>query len=340
MPQLLMRSFPGTLLDQSCRAAVQPADRLRPEARRAVGHFGVGVRVHRSRGHLPVPGVRRAGPRSEARPGHRSGGGAVCDRARQPGVARRRRSRTSIGWPRRAWKGATGSTRRSTTTRATAASDEPTPGGARAAGGRARLFLASPGHVARRPRQRRLRGRVREPVPRRPARAGDRAPAAGAGAARGHPVGAAAGRDRHRAAVAAGLRVAAVPCRPRRTNVHTALPVERPLHRRGDQRRRRLQPVARSGGDAPARRPDLRRGRALHLPARSVVGAGVVGDAPCRCATRRSGSRPRSISTRSRSAGATAASRRSSTSPCRPKTTSRCGGSRSPTAASRPASSR
>ena len=51
-----------------------------------------------------------------------------------------------------------------------------------------------------------------------------------------------------------------------------AFPVERPLHGGAHARRRRLQHVARPGGHAPARRSNLGRRRALHLPARSVVG--------------------------------------------------------------------
>ena len=64
MPLLLMRSFPGTLLDQSCRASVRRQMRVRRQRRRAVGHLGVGLRVHRSRRQLSIPGVRRAGPRA------------------------------------------------------------------------------------------------------------------------------------------------------------------------------------------------------------------------------------------------------------------------------------
>ena len=50
-------------------------------------------------------------------------------------------------------------------------------------------------------------------------------------------------------------------------------------------RRRRLQHVARPGGHAPARRPDLRRRRALHLPARSLVGRRLVAPPTSRSAS-------------------------------------------------------
>ena len=93
-------------------------DRVRPPARRAVGHLGVGVCVHRSRGQLSVPGVRRARPRPEARalgrPRHR----AVRDGAGQPRRSRRPRRRTSSGSPAPGSTAASASTRRSTTARA------------------------------------------------------------------------------------------------------------------------------------------------------------------------------------------------------------------------------
>ena len=84
MPLLLMRGYPGTLLDQSCRAGVRRQIEYGTAARRAVGHLGVGLRVHRSRRQLSVQGVRRAGPRPEARPRRRSRRGAVRHRARRP----------------------------------------------------------------------------------------------------------------------------------------------------------------------------------------------------------------------------------------------------------------
>ena len=78
-----------------------------------------------------------------------------------------------------------------------------------------------------------------------------------------------------RAPVGAGARVAALPVAAHGEPAH-ALPVERPLHRGAHARRRRLQHVARPGDHAPARRPHLGRRRALHLPARSVVGRRLV----------------------------------------------------------------
>ena len=81
MPLLLMRDFPGTLLDQSCRVERASPDRVRQTTRRAVGHLGIGVRLHRSRRQLSIPCLWRARPRPEARAGGRSGGRALRDRA-------------------------------------------------------------------------------------------------------------------------------------------------------------------------------------------------------------------------------------------------------------------
>ena len=100
MPQLLMRNFPGTLLDQSCRASVRRQIDYGRQRERAVGHLGVGLRVHRSRGQLSVPRVRRARARAQARPGHRPGRSRRTPRRWPAWSRRRRRPRTSSGWPR------------------------------------------------------------------------------------------------------------------------------------------------------------------------------------------------------------------------------------------------
>ena len=229
MPLLLMRSFPGTLLDQSCRASVR---RQIEYGRQRGVPWGISESAYAFTdrdGQLSVPGVRR--------PGLGLKRGLVDDLVVAPyatalaslvdpggGGGELRAARA-----RRASTAASASTRRSTTARAAATSTTAAPDAARAAGRRPRLLRAPPGHVARRARQRRLRRRVRRAVPRRSARPGDRAAAAGARAARGHPVGAAAGRERDGAAVAAGVRVAALPVAAHDEPAH-ALPLERPLH--------------------------------------------------------------------------------------------------------------
>ena len=68
MPLLVMPTYENTLLDQTYRAAVDAADRVRPAARRAVGHLGIAATTRRRAAQLPVPRVRRAGPGLEARP--------------------------------------------------------------------------------------------------------------------------------------------------------------------------------------------------------------------------------------------------------------------------------
>ena len=133
-------------------------------------------------------------------------------------------------------------------------------------------------------------------------------------------------------AVGAGVGRATLPVAAHREPAH-AFPVERPLHDGRDARGRRVQHVARPRGDTPARGPDLGRGRALHLSARSLVGRRVVADLPADRSASRTSTTSRSSSTRRRSAGATATSRPSCRSRCRRKTTSRSAGCRSPTTA-------
>ena len=81
MPLLVMRSFPETLLDESCRMAVRRQIDYGLDARHAVGHLRVGLHRRRSRRQLSVQGVRRPRPRPEARPRRRAGHRAVRDGA-------------------------------------------------------------------------------------------------------------------------------------------------------------------------------------------------------------------------------------------------------------------
>ena len=336
MPLLLMRSFPGTLLDQSCRAAVRAADRLRRAARRAVGHLGIGLRLHRSRRATTNTG--RSACRASACSAGWSTDLVVAPYATalaslvEPAAAAENFERLARGGPR----AATGSTSRWTTTRATATSRSrrrrrrARPAIVRAffAHHQGMSLVALANVVCQR--------RVRRPLPRRPARAGHRAAAAGARAARGHPVGAAAGRDRDRAAVAARVRVAPVPSRPHTHDVHTHFLSNGryttavtnagggySIWRGLAVTRRRDDPTS----DAGAHFIYLRDPWSGHVWS-ADLSAGVPRARPVRA--------PRSTSTRSRSAAATATSRRSSRSRCRPRTTSRCAGCRSPTAARRP----
>ena len=106
MPLLVMRSYPETLLDQTCRMVVRRQMDVRRRARRAVGHLGVGLQRRRPPRQLPVQGVRRPGPRPEARPRRRTGRRAVRDGAgrharagaggREPPAARRGRAQRPV----------------------------------------------------------------------------------------------------------------------------------------------------------------------------------------------------------------------------------------------------
>jgi hypothetical protein len=64
--------YENTLLDQTCRAAVRQQIDY-GAARRAVGHLRVGLQPDRRPPELPVPRLRRAGPGPEAGSGRRSG---------------------------------------------------------------------------------------------------------------------------------------------------------------------------------------------------------------------------------------------------------------------------
>ena len=60
MPLLVMRSYPETLLDQTCRMAVRRQIEYGGGARRALGHLGVRLQRRRPPRQLPVQGLRRA----------------------------------------------------------------------------------------------------------------------------------------------------------------------------------------------------------------------------------------------------------------------------------------
>ena len=280
MPQLLMRSFPGTLLDQSCRASVRRQIEYGTQRGVPWGISESAYALHRSRRQLSVPGVRRARARPEARPVDRPRHRAVRHRAGEPGRRRRPRPRTSSDSRELGLDGRFGFYEVARLQPAQPRGRRLAPDASAAAGGRARLLRAPPGHVARRARQRRLRATsfvarfhadprvqatellLQERVPREAILSEPR-PAESATAPPSLPV----------------LRVAALPIAAHDERAH-ALPVERPLHHGGDQRRRRLQHVARHGGHPAARGSDVRCRRALHLPARSVVGPGLVADLP------------------------------------------------------------
>jgi cyclic beta-1,2-glucan synthetase len=80
MPLLVMPNYENTLLDHTCRAAVQQQIEYGRIAGRAVGHFRIGLQPHRRAPELPVPRLWRAGPGFETRTGGRPGDRAVRHR--------------------------------------------------------------------------------------------------------------------------------------------------------------------------------------------------------------------------------------------------------------------
>ena len=122
MPLLVMKSYPETLLDQSCRMAVRRQAEYAAERGRAVGDLRVRLQPRRSPRQLPVQGLRRPRPRPEARPRRRAGRGAVRDGARRDGRPAARGAQPAAPDGRRARRAPTATTRRSTTRTRTPAS--------------------------------------------------------------------------------------------------------------------------------------------------------------------------------------------------------------------------
>ena len=81
MPLLVMRNYPGTLLDQTYRTVVTQADRVWAGTRRAVGNFRIGVQRARSATQLPVWAVRCSGTGFETWTDRRSGRCSLRDDA-------------------------------------------------------------------------------------------------------------------------------------------------------------------------------------------------------------------------------------------------------------------
>ena len=215
MPLLVMRSYAGTLLDQSCRMAVRRQIDYGRAAGRAVGHLGVRLQHRGPPRQLSVQGLRRAGPGAEAGPGRRARGGALRDRAGRAWWTRPGRAELPAARARRRSRARSASTRPSTTPiarRWTAIRQRP---GRRRPRGRRRAGLPGPppGHDPRRPGQRRAAATsMVRALPRRPAGAGHRAAAAGARAApRAHLRSRGPAEETRAAAAATPAAVAAVP---------------------------------------------------------------------------------------------------------------------------------
>ena len=159
MPLVLMKSHHGDAPRPELPERRAPPDRLRAVARRAVGHQRVGIQLRRPARPVPVPRVRRPGPRPQARASrddvvispYSTALAAMVDP--EAAVEEPPRARA-----RRACSRATASTRRSTTLRSTGFGGrederavEPRD---RDAGDRAVVPRAPPGHDAGRARER------------------------------------------------------------------------------------------------------------------------------------------------------------------------------------------
>ena len=67
MPLLVMPTYENTLLDQTCKAAVERQIEYGRSRGRAVGHFGIRLQHDRRSSQLPVPRVWRARPGAQTR---------------------------------------------------------------------------------------------------------------------------------------------------------------------------------------------------------------------------------------------------------------------------------
>ena len=117
MPLLVMPTYENTLLDQTCRAAVQRQIEYGTQRGVPWGISESRLQHGRRQPQLPVPRLRRAGPRPEARPGRGPGDRAVRLGARADGRARGGVREPAAARRRRRSRAATASTRRSTTRR-------------------------------------------------------------------------------------------------------------------------------------------------------------------------------------------------------------------------------
>ncbi len=93
----------------------RPADRVRPQPGPALGDLRIGLRRPVPRRRLPVPGLRRPGPGAQAGTGAGPGHRALCDGHGHDARAPRGPGELPAPRPRKAPRGNTASTRRSTT---------------------------------------------------------------------------------------------------------------------------------------------------------------------------------------------------------------------------------
>ena len=253
MPLLVMPTYDGTLLDETYRAVVDRQiaygrERGVPWGVSESGYNTIDAQLNYQYRAFGVPGLGL-----QARPGRRPGRRAVRQRAGADGRRPRRRARTCSGSPR---DGPARAVRLLRGDRLHAVAAAARAGRA----SRVRSFMAH--HqgmsvaVARVPA---ARPADAAPLRRRSGVPGDRPAAPGAraqGAARSSRIRPKCRRARSAPAEAeATMRVFTD---AEHAGARSAPAVQRPLPRRGHQRRRRLQPLARPGGHPLARRPDPR----------------------------------------------------------------------------------
>ena len=333
MPQLLMRNFAGTLLDQSCRAAVRRQIDYGRQRGVPVGHLRIGLCLHRPGRHLSVPRVWRAGARAASRglvtdlviapyatalASQVSPAMAVenFDRLSEAGLEGRYGFYEAVDYNPRGRGDDLPVAADARCARPSSAPTSRTTRGCRwwrSPTSSARTCSSSRFHAD--PRVQATELLLQERVPREAILSEPR------------PV----------------ETATAPPSLPVFASRRFLSPQSASVHTHFLSNGRYTTAITNAGGGysmwgdiAVTRRrsdPTTDRGRAVHLPARPVVGPRVVGHAPAGLPTRRICSRRRSISTRSRSGARTPASNPESTSRCRPRTTWRSDGSRSRTAA-------
>jgi hypothetical protein len=276
-----------------------PPEGLRRRARRAVGHLGVGLQLRQPPGRLPVQGLRRAGPRPQARAGRRSRRRSLCD-----GIgARGRTARGGREPPPPVPLGPAGPLRLLRGHRLHAAPGRgPDAVAAGSPRGRRRALLPGPppGHDDDGAGERGARFRDGAPLPRRSADPGDGAAAPGKADRGGAHQPAEARRGDPRAAAGhARRRRAPLPVPPHALSAGP-FPLQRQPDQRRDQRRRRLPPGKGALPDAAPRRPHLRPREQLHLSPGRPERARLVRHVPAHHARarglpRRVPSRPRRL---------------------------------------------
>ncbi len=183
MPLLVMRRYPDTLLDETCRMAVRRQIQYGKQRGVPWGISESRVQRRRPPRHLSVPGVWRARSRPAARSRRRSGDRSVRDRAGDDDRAGRGHQEPATAARRRRWTGRSATT---TPWTITSRGGDPTESQATTTHAMSRRHDRAngdgppSGHDAGVDRQHAARVADGRALPRRSPDQGDRAPAAGA----------------------------------------------------------------------------------------------------------------------------------------------------------------